>query len=80
MIKEKEPQVPPKKCRKQPEDGHSESPKETTVKVKKCGRKTTWLETQVTDMVNIIVNDKNILRKFSRTPRKHTTPRHINLC
>ena len=46
---EKEPQ---QKRRKQPEDGDNESTKETTVKVKKRGRKATWLETQVTDMVN----------------------------
>ncbi|PFX29572.1 hypothetical protein AWC38_SpisGene5623 [Stylophora pistillata] len=72
---EKEPQVPNKKRRKQPEDGHSESPEETAVKVKKRGRKATWLEIQVTDMVNIIVNDENILRKlvFTNTKKAYNT-------
>ena len=72
---EKEPQVPNKKRRKQNEDGHSESPEETAVKGKKRGRKATWLEIQVTDMVNIIVNDENILRKlvFTNTKKAYNT-------
>ena len=72
---EKEPQVQNKKSRKQPEDGHSESPVETAVKVKKRGRKATWLETQVTDVVNIIVNDENIFRKlvFTNTKKAYNT-------
>ena len=69
---EKDPQVPNKKRRKQPEDGNNERPEETAVKVKKRGRKATWLETQVTDMVNIIVNDENILRKLVFTNTKKT--------
>ena len=71
---EKEPQVPNKKRRKQPEDGHSGSPKETAVKLER-GRKVTWLETQVIDMVNIIVNDENILRKlvFTNTKKAYNT-------
>ena len=73
--KEKEPLVPPKKRRKQLEDGDSENPEETAVKLKKRGRKATWLETQVTDMLNIIVNDENILRKlvFTNTKKAYNT-------
>ena len=56
---EKERQVPNKKRRK-PKDGDSENPEETAIKVKKRGRKATWLETQVTDMVNIIVNESDV--------------------
>lgn len=72
---QKEPQVPNKKRRKQPEDGHSESPEETTGKVKKRGRKATSLETQVTDMVNIIINDEKILWKlvFTNTKKAYNT-------
>lgn len=73
---EKEPQVPNKKRRKQNEDGHSKNPEKTAVKGKKRGRQATWLEIQVTDMVNIIVNDENILRKLVFTNTKTALGKH----
>ena len=67
-------QSPPKR-RQQLEDGDSVSPEETAVKLKKRGRKATWLETQVIETLNIIVNDESGLRKlvFTNTKKAYNT-------
>ena len=33
-------------------------------KVKKCGRRSTWQQSHITDMVDLIVNDEDILKKL----------------
>ena len=45
---------------------------------KKRGRKATWQETQITDMVNIIVNNEALLRKlvFTNTKKAYNTEAH----